>query len=79
MLDMMKSVKHLSNIAIKKVIKTCFSARMYIKNTVDRLQTMVGQMFGKFDSPMSESLYPKLDDTPILGEIRHSQYRSLVG
>ena len=40
---------------------------------------MVNQTFGNFNSPMSESLHPELDDTPFLGEIKHSQYRSLVG
>ena len=71
--------KHLSELWRKEGIKTAFSARTYIKNTVARLETMIGQEFAVFDTPMSESLHPELDDTPLLDSVRHSQYRSLVG
>ena len=71
--------KHLCEEWRKEGIKTAFSARTYIKNTVARLETMVGQEFAVFDTPMSESLHPELDDTPLLDPVRHSQYRSLVG
>ena len=40
---------------------------------------MIGQQFGKHDTPMSEALHPEIDDTPFLDPIKHSQYRSLVG
>ena len=71
--------KHLSEVWRKEGIKTAFSAKTYIKNTVLRLETMVGAEFAGFDTPMSEVLHPELDDTPLLNADRHSQYRSLVG
>ena len=71
--------KHLSELWRKEGIKTAFSARTYIKNTVQRLETMVGQEFVGFDTLMSQALHPELDDTPLLNAKRHSQYKSLVG
>ena len=50
--------KHLSELWRKEGIKTTFSARKYIKNTVKRLETMVGQEFAGYDTPMSEALHP---------------------
>ena len=58
----------------KEGIKTAFSARTYIKNTVQRLEIMVGQEFAGFDTPMSEALHPELDDTPLLNAEKHSQF-----
>lgn len=40
---------------------------------------MIVQEFAIFDTPMSESLHPELDDTPLLDPVRHSRYKSLVG
>ena len=74
-----KKDKCLDPIWIKHGITTAFSVRTYISNTVDRLETMVGQQFGRYDTPMSEALHPEIDDTPFLDPIKHSQYRSLVG
>ena len=64
---------------MKRGVKTAFSARTYIKETIDRLETMVGKEFAEQKSPMSETLHPEIDDSPILNSIRHSQFRSLVG
>ena len=64
--------KHLSELWRKEGIKTAFSARTYIKNTVKRLETMVGQEFAGYDTPMSEALHPELDDTPLLNAEKHS-------
>ena len=59
--------------------KTAFSVRTYISNTIDRLETMIGKEFPQFDTPMSDLLHPEIDDSPLLDETRHSQFRSLVG
>ena len=40
---------------------------------------MIGKEFLQFDTPMSETLHPELDDSPLLDSTRHSQFRSLVG
>ena len=71
--------KTLSPLWLRQGIKTAFSARTYISNTIDRLETMIGKEFPQFDTPMSETLHPELDDSPLLDSTRHSQFRSLVG
>ena len=40
---------------------------------------MVGKEFAEQKTPMSETLHPEIDDSPILNPTRHSQFRSLVG
>ena len=64
--------KHLSELWRREGIKTAFSARTYTKNTMKRLETMAGQEFAVYDMPMSESLYPELDNTPLLDITRNS-------
>ena len=71
--------KNLSPLWLKEGIKTTFSARTYIKNTIERLEKMIGREFPEFDSPMSESIHPEIDNTNILDPERHSHFRSLVG
>ena len=71
--------KNLSPLWLKEGIKTAFSARTYIKNTIERLEQMIGREFPEFDSPMSESIHPEIDNTNILDPERHSHFRSLVG
>ena len=77
--DHSEKEKNLSNIWLKHGVKTAFSARTYIKETIDRLETMVGKEFAEQKTPMSEKLHPEIDDSPILNSTRHSQFRSLVG
>ena len=62
----------------KKGIKTAFSAKTYIKNTINRLEIMIGQEFPLCETPMSESLHPEIDDSSLLCPVRHSHYRSLA-
>ena len=64
--------KCLDPIWIKHGITTAFSARTYIFYTVDRLETMVGKQFGRYDTPMSEALHPEIDNTSFLNPIKHS-------
>ena len=47
----------------------------YKRNT----KTMMGKEFPLYDVPMSEILYPEIDDSNILDSERHSHFRSLVG
>ena len=64
---------------LKEGIKTAFSAKTYIQNTTKRLEEMIGKEFPKFDTPMSETSHPELDDSPLLNSIEHSKFRSIVG
>ena len=58
--------------------KNDFFARTYIKNTIERLEKMIGREFPEFDSPMSESIHPEIDNTNILDPERHSHFRNLM-
>ena len=40
---------------------------------------MIGKEFAKFDTPMSEASHPELDDSPLLDDLDHSKFRSIVG
>ena len=70
---------HISSLWLKEGIKTAFLVKTYIKNTITRLETMIGKEFSQFDTHMSETLHPEIDDSPLLNTTRHSHYRSLVG
>ena len=49
---------NISSLWLKQGIKTAFSARTYIKNTIQQLETMIGQDFSTYETPMSEALHP---------------------
>ena len=78
-IDNEEKEKNLSPLWLKEGIKTTFSAKTYIKNTIERLEKMIGKEFPEFDSPMSEILHPEIDDSNILDPERHLHFRSLVG
>ena len=60
-------------------VKTAFSARTYIKNTIQRLERMMDRTFSQWNSPMAESLHPEVDDSPFLDEGGHHKFRSMIG
>lgn len=64
---------------LKEGIKTAFSAKTYIQNTTKRLEAMIGKESAKFDTPMSETSHPELDDSLLLDNLDHSKFRSIVG
>ena len=64
---------------VKTWCKNVFSARKYIKENIDRLEKIIGKEFAEQKTPMSETLHPEIDDSPILNPTRHSQFRILVG
>lgn len=64
---------------LKEGIRTAFSAKTYIQNTTKRLEGMIGKEFSKFDTPMSKTSHPELDDSLLLNPIDHSKFRSIVG
>ena len=77
--DYSEKEKNLSNIWFKHGVNTAFSARTYIKEIINILETMVGKEFAEQKTHMSETLHPEIDNSSILNPIRHSQFRSLVG
>jgi hypothetical protein len=59
---------------------TALSARTYIENVMDKLETLCGvEQFHKANLPMSNTYHPETDDTPLLDEEHASKYRGLVG
>ena len=50
--------KHLNVQWLRHNVKTVFSARTYIKNTIQQLERMIDKNFSQWNSPMVESLYP---------------------
>lgn len=77
--DHSEKEKNLLNIWLKHGVKTAFSARTYIKENINRLETIIGKEFVEQKTPISETLHPEIDDSPILNPLRYSQFRSLVG
>ena len=72
--------KHLNVKWLRHNVKTAFSARTYIKNTIERLERMMGgKEFSLEKSPMAEHLHPEIDDSPFLDEDDHHKFRSMIG
>ena len=71
--------QHLSSLWLKEYITTAFSAETYIKNSLERLENMIGKTFPTFNTPMAEGAHPEIVDSPILDAMDHAKYRSLVG
>ena len=71
---------HLSSKWLKEGVKTAFSARTYIEQSLNKLETMMGvKAFALQNSPISEAAHPELDDSPMLNSEDHSKFRSLIG
>ena len=64
----------------KHGINTGLSAHTYIKNVVEKLEEMTKSTFSwKYDSPMSETYHPELDESPLLDATHASMYRAFIG
>jgi len=71
---------HLSSKWLKEGIKTAFSARTYVQQSISKLEEMMGvKEFSTYNSPMHEAAHPEIDDSPLLDAENHSKFRSLVG
>jgi hypothetical protein len=73
-------VDHLDDQWGKQGIKTALSARTYIENVTEKLESMMGvKEFAKHSTPMSEAYRPEMDDTPFLDQIGVSKFRAIIG
>ncbi len=64
----------------KECIYTAFSAETYIKNSLNKMAIMCGKTkFADKKSPFSDTYYPELDETELLGPTDISKYKSLIG
>ena len=55
------------------------SAKTYIDNSIKYLEDSFGYTFKVWNTPVSETLHPELDQSPILSPADHSKYRTLIG
>ena len=54
-------------------------ARKYIDNIVEKIENLTKTTLRNYNSPMESDLHPELDETPLLGDDKHSIYRMLIG
>ena len=54
------------------------SAQKYIENVVEKIETLLDVKLRNYNSPMEAELHPELDESPYLGEKKHSIYRMLI-
>ena len=65
---------HLSSKWLKENVRTAFSAKKYVQQSVDKLEKMMGYHFGTPKSPMAEALHPEVDESPFLDAEKHSKF-----
>ena len=71
---------HLSSKWLKEGIKTAFSAKTYVEQSLNKLEQMMNMdSFPLHKSPMPDGAHPELDDSPMLNSLDHSKFRSLIG
>ena len=59
---------------------TCYlSAKTYIENVCEKIETAFGKKFRHFHIPMDPNYRPEVDDTELLSPEMSSKYRMLVG
>ena len=63
----------------KEGIKYALSAQTYVKNVVEKFETLFGQSFAQYKVPMASDYHPELDDSPLCDAEMASRYRSMTG
>jgi Reverse transcriptase (RNA-dependent DNA polymerase) len=73
-------VDHLDDQWERQGIKTALSAKTYIENVTEKLETMMGgKPFAKFSTPMCDIYHPEMDSTPFLNQVGVSKFRAFIG
>ena len=63
---------HLSSKRLKEGIKTAFSAKTYVEQSLNKLEKMMNvNYFPLHKSPMPDGAHPELDDSPMLNALEH--------
>jgi hypothetical protein len=60
-------------------VSLALSARTYVKNVVERFETIFGAELKLQKTPMADSYHPETDETPLLDARGAALYRGLVG
>ena len=56
-----------------------FCAKTYLANVCGRIETLMGVVLKSFETPMATGDHPEMDDSGLLNNEEHSQYRMLIG
>ena len=60
-------------------VRTALSARTYIANVTEKLESILGEQLRQYKTPMQEGLHPELDDSPLLDSDGALKYRAMIG
>ena len=60
-------------------VSLALSARTYVKNVMERFETIFGSELKLQKAPMSDAYHPETDDTPLLDARGAALYHGLVG
>jgi hypothetical protein len=60
-------------------VHTGLSAQTYVKNIVEKYETLMGINLRKYNAPMDKEYHPEADETDYLGDKDASLYRGLIG
>ena len=63
----------------KHEIFTALSAATYIKNSTEKIESMMECALPNSPTPMAESYHPELDDSPIVNHELASKFRTMIG
>jgi hypothetical protein len=74
--DPMKVIEELKK---DYILKGVGEPMFYIKNSVEKVEIMVGKTLRQHKSLMEEAYHPELDDSPLLPALKASQYQTLIG
>ena len=55
------------------------SSKTYIKNVVPKFESLFGETFRTFKTPMAEEYHPEIDDSPLLDDLHIAKFRSIIG
>ncbi len=63
----------------KQGITTGLSAQTYIRNAVEKFETMLKTNLKSEHTPMAKSDHPEMDDSDFCTPLQHSHFRALIG
>ena len=55
------------------------SSKTYIKNVVPKFESLFGETFRTFKTPMAEEYHPEIDDSPLLDDLHIAKFWSIIG
>ncbi len=73
------AVEYLDEGWAREEIRIALSSKTYVKNILEKLETMIGHEIKTFKTPMSDSYHPEIDSSPMLSQQDASKYRGIIG